>query len=228
MSTRRLVVGIGLLCVSAAILLAAGCGGSSGQSELRVLNASPNEGSINILLDSATIASSIGYATATDYVAVKSGSRHLQIEPVGTTTNVIDTNVSIGDSTQTTVIVANYAANIGAVTLTDSTTAPTSGDAQIRVVNAAPNLAAADVYIVPPGADLSTTTPVAQSLAFEAATSYQNEAAGTYHIFLTVPGSTFAYLDSGPISFSAGQNRTVVVLISGAGGYGVLTLADLN
>ena len=226
---RRLGVGIGVLCVAAAFLLAASCGGGGAQSEMRFLNASPDLGTVNVLLDTATVASSIGYATATDYFAVKSGSRHLQVEPVGTTTNVIDQNVNISDSSQTTVIAANFAANIGTIVLTDSTTAPTSGDAQIRVVNASPSLSGgADIYIVTPGTDLSTVQPVAGGLAFESATGYTSETAGTYEIFFTVPGSKFAYLDSGPVSFSSGQNRTIVALNGAAGGYAILTLADLN
>lgn len=225
----RLGVGIGMLCVCGAALLAAGCGGGGGQTELRVLNASPNEGAINVLVDSNTVASSIGYATATDYISVKSGSRHLQIEPATSTTVAIDTSLNLASSTQTTVIAANFAANISPIILTDSTTASTtSGDAQIRVVNAAPSIGTVDVYIVTPGTDLTTTTPVASSVAFQSSSGYTSEVAGTWEIFFTVPGTTFALLDTGPISFTSGQNRTVVALNGAAGGYSYISLADLN
>jgi len=228
MSNRWLGVGIGVLCILGAGLLAVGCGSSNAQSELRVLNASPNVGSIDVLVDTATVASDIGYATATSYISIKSGSRDLQINTTGTTTSLLTATLSIGESTQTTVIVANYAANLGAVVLADSTTAPVSGSAQIRVVNAAPNMGPVDIYIVPSGTDLATTTPVATAVAFETGTDYVTETAGTYHIFFTVTGSTFAYLDSGAISFGSGQNRTVVALNSPSGSYEALTLADLN
>jgi len=228
MSIRRLGVAVGLLCVCGAVLLAVGCGGGGGQAQLRVLNASPNIGAVDVLVDGATVASGIGYETATSYISVKTGSRHLQIEPTGSTTVAIDTTLNLAGSSQTTVIALNFAASISPVVLTDSTTAPTSGDAQIRVVNASPSMGSVDVYIVAPGTDLTTTTPVAQSLAFQSATSYTSEVAGTWEIFFTVPGTTFILLDTGPISFSSGQNRTVVSLNGAAGGYSSITLADLN
>ena len=225
----RLGVTFGVVCLCGLALLAVGCGGgSSGNAELRVLNASPNEGAVNVLVDSNTVASSIGYATATDYISLKTGSRHLQIESISSTTAAIDTTLSLAGSSQTTVIAANYASNIAPIILTDSITAPTSGDAQIRVVNASPSMGSVDIYIVAPGTDLTTTTPVAQSVAFESATGYTNELAGNWEIFFTAPGTTFDVLDTGPISFSAGQNRTVVSLNGPAGGYSFITLADLD
>src|SRR5262249_9035312 len=94
-SSMRLGLGIGLLCVCGAALLSVGCGGGGGQAKLRVLNASPNEGTINVLVDSNTIASSISYASTTDYVSLNSGSRHLQVEPTNSTTAAIDTTLNL-------------------------------------------------------------------------------------------------------------------------------------
>jgi len=71
------------------ILLSTGCGTSS-KSRIRVMNASPDESNLDILVDGKSIATNVAYATATGYLSVSSGSRHLQIEPSGTTTPIID------------------------------------------------------------------------------------------------------------------------------------------
>jgi hypothetical protein len=97
-----------------------------------------------------------------------------------------------------------------------------------RIINASPGLGRADVYIVAPGTDLTTVSPTISSLAFEVASSYQLLAAGTYKVFFTLPGQKFAYIDSGSLSFSAGQVRTVLGLNGTSGGFTSAVLGDVN
>jgi hypothetical protein len=66
-------------------------------------------------------------------------------------------------------------------------------------------------------------------LLFEQATTYLPFAAGSYEIYLTAPNTKSVYVDTGQISFTAGQNRTIVALNqSASGGFTSVTLADLN
>jgi hypothetical protein len=207
------------------VLLNVGCGSSS--TKLRVMNAAPDQTSLDVLIDNKNVATNINYGTASSYVKVSAGSRNLQIEPSGTTTPIINSTITV-NSGNTTLIAANFTASIATITLSDSTTAPTTGDVQLRIVNAAPGLGTGDVYIVAPGTDLTTVSPTIASLAFQSASSYQQIAAGSYEVFFTLPNQKFAYIDSGPLTLAAGQNRTIVGLNSQSGGFTTATLADLN
>ena len=120
------------------------------------------------------------------------------------------------------------ATNSGAVVLADSSTTPSSGDISIRAINASSTLGTADVYIVNSSTDISTVNPTASSVAFTAATSYQTVAAGSYVVIFTQPGQKVPIISSSPLSFSAGQVRSVMGLDGQGGGFTTAVLADLN
>jgi hypothetical protein len=227
MSKRRFRLGVGLFTV-AVTFVTISCGGGGDGAKLRVVNASPNESGLTVLVDTKTVATSVAYGSDTGYLSIDTGSRDVQIEGTGSANVLIDQTITANSKSQTTLLATNVASNISGVVLTDNNTAPASGNINLRIVNAAPSLGSVDVYVVAPGADLVASTPVVRSLAFDAATSYQTLTAGAYEVVLTVPGSTFALVDTGSVTYSAGQNRTIVTLNGVDGGFTTDTLADLN
>ena len=210
-----------------ALIVTSGCGGGS-QAKLRVMNASSNTAGVDVLIDGKSVASGVGYGSNSGYVSVDAGSRHLQIETSGTTNILLDQSLSLNGGMETTYVAANVAANISALVLSDDSTAPSSGDVMLRVVNAAPTLGSVDVYVVTPGADLNSSTPTIRSLAFGASTDYQTLTAGSYEVVMTVPSSTFPLVDTGALNLATGENRTAVALDGVAGGFSATLLADLN
>lgn len=203
-----------------------GCGGD--HARIRVMQASPDESSVNVLIDGKNVASNVAYATGTGYLTVSSGSRHLQIEPSGSSTFIVDESLSLSGGTNSTVVVSNLLPNITALDLADDNSAPASGDFKIRLVNVAPQMGPADIYVVAPGTNLLSVQPNVSNLAPQSASGYLSLAAGSYEVFFTVPGTASSFIDSGPITFSAGQVRTMVALDGLAGGFTFSTLADLN
>jgi hypothetical protein len=216
------------LLTMAALLAASGCGGGGSQGKLRMMNASPNESGLDLLVDGKSVASAISYGNISDYISVDSGSRHVQIEASGTTTILIDENVSITSGGETTVMATNVAASISGLVLIDDVTAPATWDASLRVVNASPALGPVDVYVVAPGADLVASTPVVRNLAFNGATDYQTLTAGSFEVVMTAPGTPTPILDTGALNLTAGQNRTVVSMDGVSGGFTATVLSDLN
>jgi hypothetical protein len=97
----------------------------------------------------------------------------------------------------------------------------------LRIVNASPALGTVDVYVVSPGTSLTSVSPTISSFAFEGASDYQSLTASTsYEVYFTLPNQKTAQIDSGPVSYSDGQIRTMVVLNGSAGGYTLATLSD--
>lgn len=211
------------LAAVAATLFTIGCGSSS--ANIRLVNAVPTQSSLDLLVDSKSVATAIGYGAASAYSSVSSGSRHVQAETSGSTNIVVDLNPSLGSGSYNTVV----ASGIGSVVLTDSHSAPSSANFSIRVVNASANLATADVYVVTTGTDINTVSPTYSSLTLQSAPSYMSLPAGSYQIIFTFPGQKFAFLTSSSLSFTSGQVRTVLGL-DGFGGGGMTTsvLSDLN
>jgi len=150
------------------------------------------------------------------------------VEAAGTTSLLINASITLSSNTSYTVLAGNYSSAINATILSDDNTTPASGNVSVRLVNASPTLGTADVYVLAPGSSLSSATPVVTSLNFESASSYQSLSAGNYEVYFTQPGQKSAVIDSGPLTLSSQQIRTVVGLDGQSGGYETAVLSDLN
>lgn len=225
MSGRWLVRAFALVSLGL-LVFAAGC--SNDSTKLRVMHASPDEGELNVVVDSKTESSSLAYGNATSYFSVGAGSRQLQLEPVGSTSPALQQTLTLAGNSSTTVIATNFASNLNGVVLTDDNSAPASGNIKLRFVNAAPALGPTDVYVVAPGTDITTVTPTVSNLGFESSSNYQILSAGSYEVFFTPAGSNFSVIDTGSIALTAGQIRTIVALDNTSGGFTSSTLQDLN
>lgn len=208
-------VGLFALVIS---LLSSGCG--SGSTQVRVLNAMNGQSSISMLVNNSTVASGIAYGAASGYAGVSSGSQQVQINS-GTAT-LLNLSLSITGGNNNTIL----ATLSGATVFTDNRSTPSSGDIQIRAINASSSLSPADVYVITPGTDISTVSPTFTSLSFQQASGYDTLAAGSYQIEFTQTGSKNILINSGSQSFSAGQIRTAVSL--DGNGFSTAIVSDLN
>lgn len=215
------IVGLGT------ILLIAGCGGGGG-TQFRLMNAIPDESSLDVLVDSTSVSSNLAYGTSTGYLSESSGSHQVGIEPSGSSTTLLQQSISLASGSATTVISTNFSTSVENLVLTDDNSAPASGDFKIRLINASPNLGPADVYIVTPGTALTTVSPTLSNLGFGSTATYHSLAAGNYEIELTSVGQKFAAVDTGSLSFAAGQVRTFVGLNNPSGGFTYAMLQDVN
>ncbi|MGH9528767.1 MAG: DUF4397 domain-containing protein [Terriglobales bacterium] len=222
------------LLIAATTLLSSGCGSSSNtNAQLRALQASPNEPTtMNVLLDGTALFSNLALGAPSNYMSVSSGSHTLQVEPSNSTTAAISQTITLTAATNYTLITGNYAANLTPMLLTDSTTAPSSGNFNLRIANAAVEAGSVDVYILPAGSagpPAGGVTPIISALGFTASSTYQSLGAGSYEIIVTPAGfPVVQYINSGSLSFAAGQNRTFVILPTASGSLASLTLADLK
>ena len=229
-SLSKCVIALVTFC---ALIIVGGCGGGDSSStsntspEIRFVQATPSQGNSNVLIDSTT-AANVNYGAATAYLTETQGSHHIQIEPNGSATTYVDQTLSLTNGTLTTMVVTGVAPNITAPQFTDENTVATTGDASIRIINAAPNMGPADVYIVSSGTSIANLSPTVANLAFQAGTTYQDVAPGSYEIFLTAPGTKSSFTSTGTITLTANQIRTFVTLDALGGGFTQLTLADAN
>lgn len=201
------------------IFFATGCGSSS--TKIRLLNAMDGQTSINLVVDNSTVATGVAFGAASSYSSTESGSHTIEIQANSATLFNQTLNVGSGNNTV-------LATNSGPTIFADNKTTPSSGNIQIRVINASTSLGTADVYVVASGVDISTVNPTFSALAYQSASSYSTVAAGSYQIEFAQAGSKNVLINSNAISFSAGQIRTVVALDNPSGGFTTAVLSDLN
>jgi hypothetical protein len=186
------------LALAALSLFATSCG-STNQAQIRVIDAIPDGGPTDIYVNSTKIASSVQFggifptpgANAT-YVGVASGSDLIQGFEPGDTTNPISpigTFAFNGSTDYTVVAVGSEANNSRPLVLTDNNLAPTGGNAEFRIVNTSlsspPN--GVDVYIVPPGTNITNYAPQIVALGASQGSAYQPvpSIAGGYAVVVT-------------------------------------------
>ncbi len=229
---RRVWVSLCLVFGIAALALFASSCGSSNKAHLRLLNAMVTQQTgLDMLVDGTNVAPNIGYSTASSYISVSSGSRHVQIEPSGSNSPVIDTTTSLnsGDNVTALAYLNTSNANSSAF-LVDNNSAPSSGNFNLRVINASPAMGSAvDVYVEPTGVGPSGT-PLASGLSDGNASGYVGLSATSnqWHVIFTLPNQPNSIiLDTGAISSpTAGQIWTVVGLNATSGGFAFAALHD--
>ncbi len=211
--------GIGMFAAGM-MIITAGCG--SGGTQVRVMNAIDGESTVSMQIDNNNLASGVAFGTASSYGSVSSGSHTLEIQAANAP--LFNQSITLSGDSNNTVL----ATDAGPTVLSDNKSTPSSGDIQIRAVNASTALGNTDVYIVAPGTDISTVNATISALAFRTASGYQTVAAGSYVVEFTQTGSKVVVFSTSALSFSAGQIRTVVALDNPSGGFSTAVLSDLN
>jgi hypothetical protein len=220
--------GVFALCLG--IIGTIGCGGSSSDTtqQLRIVMASPDAPPVDILIDGTQVATSLAFTNSTAYLPIKSGSRHIQALTVSNSTSVFDQTISMTASANQTLLLTGAAAKMQSLLLTDGATDKTitTGDGKVRAVNASQTMGPADVYIVDAGTSLAGATPTSAALAFGKATDYTLEIIGDFQVFMTQPGTTNVFLNTGPLDLVQSQFKTVVAVDAGGGGFNFILLTD--
>jgi Domain of unknown function (DUF4397) len=204
--------------------------GPEGDARVRVVHASPDAPDVDVLLDDAEVLSDVPYLATSDYLETTDGEHNLKVNAAGTTTTVIDADVTLTDGADYTVIASGLVAQIEPIVLEDDNTAPASGSVRVRAIHGAPSAPSVDVYVTAPGADLATATPTLTGVDFGEFSDYLEVPAGDYQVRVTPAGTKIVAIDSGALTLSGGEVRTVIAVDATGGGapFDFLVLADLN
>ncbi|MCX6368305.1 MAG: DUF4397 domain-containing protein [Armatimonadetes bacterium] len=219
-----------IACLSTLALALVGCGSSSSGTSprLRVVHASPNAPQVDVLIDDVRELSSVPYKASSPYLGVFAGTRNVKVNAAGTSTTVINANLTLLNNTDTTVLATGRLASIEPLVLTDNNTPPTAGNIKLRLVHSAPGAGNVDIYVTAPTASLASATPNFSNVPFKGASSYLNVPAGTYRVRITPAGTKTVAIDSGSVTLTAGQIRTAVAVGDPGVGQdlGAIILAD--
>jgi hypothetical protein len=229
------------LALASLCFFAASCGSSS-QSQIRVVNAIPDSSSAGLDFDvnktkEATAIQFDGVQpTPPAYTKASSGSVTFQAYVTGTTTNPLfganGVTGSLSGSSAYTIILSGFTSNPTVLTKTDNNAAPASGNIEFRIIHSSSsNQSPVDVYIVPPGTDITNVNPQISGLAYQQASSYQSLGFPTngYDIIVTANGNKTP-LNNFVFFYNSPQNsiRTMVLVDVPGGGQMSPTPVVLN
>lgn len=214
------------------VFVLTGCG-SEAAPRLRAVHNSPDAPNVDIYVSGVRIASDVPYLGATSYTSLLRPGRHeIKVNVAGTDTTAISARPNFSPKTDYTVLAVGYAGGmtpgIEPLLLTDDNTAPTSGNAKVRVIHGAPSAPAVDVWAGPADQPLSSGVKLLENVPYKAA-AYVQAPAGSYRVRVTLAGTETAAIDSvTAVPLTAGKIYTVIAVESPGGGapYSFKILAD--
>ncbi|MEJ2274655.1 MAG: DUF4397 domain-containing protein [Woeseiaceae bacterium] len=191
---------------------------------VRALHASPDAPAVNIWVNGAEALSGVDYGQGSGFLPVAE-ENNIQVEAIipGGNAVVIDADVALDYSTETTVIALDTVADnaipgsirpLAIMNPSDERLAP--GYFRAQVVHAAPSAPPVDVYVTEFDADLNGSMPVNGAmtpLGFEEYTERLERPAGDYQIRITLGDDvdTVVY-DSGEIPLADGADLMIVAI----------------
>ncbi len=189
-------------------------------AQLRAVHASPDAPRVDIVVNNKKLAEA-SYPEATGFQSVSAGNATININVNGSnpTVTALSATAALERNKYYTVFAANEVASIEALIVVDENNAPAGGNAKVRVVHAAPNAPAVDVFVTAPTADLASAavTPTL-NFAFKGIVPANGVKAleipgGDYRIRVTPTGdkATVVY-DSGTINVASGSDLVLAAI----------------
>ena len=205
-----------MLLFAAVAVLGLGACSDTKNASLRVIHASPDAPAVNVKVNNSTSIAELDYAQSSGFVTVRSGRRDVDVEAIipGGNADVISIdNFNFGKNARYTVLAVDTTANIEALLVDESASAPAADEIAVAVVHASPDAPAVDVYVTAPGVDINS---VSASFSFDFKDQVDAGAlpADSYQIRVTPTGTKTVVFDSGPVDLSgfAGQKLLLAAI----------------
>ncbi|MBK9981037.1 MAG: DUF4397 domain-containing protein [Saprospiraceae bacterium] len=174
------------------------------RANVLVAHASPDAPGVDLLVDNTKQNSTaLNHPDNTGYLKVEAGTRNIKINVTGTSTTVIEADLTLTKDMNYSVFAVDSVSKISAIVLTDDLTAPAAGKAHVRFIHLSPNAPAVDVAVASSGA------VVFGNKAFKEYTAFTPLDAGTYNLDVRVAGTSTVALVLPPITLEAGKIYTV-------------------
>ena len=203
MKNRMLVFAPAILMMAVSLFSSCSKDEDLAQASVLVIHASPDAPGVDLLVDDVKQnASALTYPQNTGYLKVNAGSRNLKVNVAGTTTTVINANVTLEQDKSYSVFAIDSVKKISAVVVADDLSAPASGKAHVRFIHLSPNAPAVDIA-------LDGGAVVFPNTSFKAGTAFTPLDAGTYDLEVRVAGTQTVALDLDPLTLEAGKIYTV-------------------
>ncbi len=203
-----LAVGTSILMLTAALAVT-GCGDDddnpmapAAQARVMAVHASPDAPAVDLLVDNVIAGTNLAFPNNTGYLGLSAGAHNVKVNVAGTTTTVINADVTLAAGANYSVFACDSVAQISAVVLTDDLTTPATGKAHVRFVHLSPDAPAVDVAVVG-GPVLFPNT------AFKGSTAFTPVDAGTYNLEVRLAGTGTVVLTVNNVALQAGKIYTV-------------------
>lgn len=230
----RASVLVGLL--SSGIFLA-GCGDDTGPGEaegsLRVIQASLAAPALDVLVDGTVRITGLPTATLSSAIPLATGRRTIEVARVGQATSPVALELTVAADSEYTAVVFDSSAVPTPAAVTDTGAVPAPGMTKLQVIHMASAAGPIDVYRSQP--DFEGFLDLAFPFEYRFASGYVQSTPGDWHVLVAtesrvggVPPSEpqDTLLLVGPVTLTADQAATVVLVDDPGGGIGAVIVRE--
>jgi hypothetical protein len=212
-----------LLIVMAAVqgCHSGGSGSGSSSSTVRLVNATTNFASLDLISAGTKLASGVATGSASSFSSINSGSNVFALESGGSGTPSAQATLTFASGGNYTLVAYTSGQQLQVASFAESEPAPASGDGKIRISNLSQDAGSVDVYMAQGGGTLATASALT-TFVTGTTTSYFEITKGTYHIWITGAGNIADVRLDLPSVVISDQQILTLMLTSTKGG----TLVD--
>jgi len=215
---RHLIVTLCLVVLGLTGCSKGGNNSSGNSGQIRVVNAFFEATSLDYVVAGTTLAAALPFQGIRPYQSVNNGVQTFTVTVTGAATPLVNASSSINGGAQYTYVVFGPLTSVATIFAVDSFTDPGSGFFSIRVMNTAAGIGPIDVYLTPPGADLTVAAPTVAAVAYGATSSFVAVNTGaTFEIRITPTGTKTVIYDSAPKTFAEHSGTTIMAYSKGSG-----------
>jgi hypothetical protein len=166
-------------------------------AQVRVINLMPEPVSLDVSIGGNPAFAAVPFQSLTAYQTYENQSTNFSITVTGSTTPILNFTYPLAGEQPYTLVLMGTLSNPSASLLAEVPNAPTNGNIQLSVFNAAINNAAIDIYVTAPGADITQLNPNYFNVRYNGVSLNLAFAPGTYQIQICEQGTKTVIYDSG-------------------------------
>ncbi len=182
------------------------------KANVKVVHASPDAPGVDLLVDNAVAGSNLNFPNNTGYLPVDEGKRNIKVNVTGTSTTVIEADLTLMGMTNYSVFAVDQVANLSPLVIIDDLTTPAMGTAHVRFIHLSPDA---------PAVDITTTdgTVVFGNYEFKDYSDFTPLPAGSYNLQVRLAGTETVVLELNGIAVADGSIYTVFAkgFVTGSG-----------
>ncbi len=195
-------------------------------AHVRIMNAMPNAGPINVTVDGNAVWSALAFEATTAYTDFNNTQQHVfNVNLVGSTSTLVTATFNLAGTASYTLLAFGPVDAPFLSLMPDDTSAPGSGNFLIRVADVADAAGAIDFYLTIPGVPLDNIAPNLSGILYGSSTGFVQFQGGTYELRFTQNATKNVIYDSGTQSLAAGATIDTIAYTRSGGQLANVSLA---
>jgi Domain of unknown function (DUF4397) len=184
---------------------------------VRVINLMPEAAGIDVQIGGQPAFSAVGFQSLTGYQSYDNVATPISVNLTGSSTSLFNFSFNFAGEQPYTLVVYGSLTNPAVTLLSEVASAPTNGNVQLSVFNAAINQTGVDIYVTTPGVDITTVSPNYGGVGYNGVSLNLAFAPGTYQIRITTQGTKTVIYDSGGSVLTPNIALTLIAYSKGSG-----------